>query len=109
MRVRSTCFVIILCLFQLIGLAEKGESSRILIHTLNYLSHDYLFDVSGGKVINADEFEEMQDFSASAVRYFREFSPAWSDSDSASIGTGIYRLDSLVNHHAAKEYVASAA
>jgi high-affinity iron transporter len=109
MRVKSPVLLLLALFIASFASAEKGETSRVLIHTLNYLSHDYQFAVSNGKVLNADEYEEMQDFSKSAVKYYREFSAEWSDSDSIAIGKLIYSVDSLVSAKAPKEQLAATA
>ncbi len=75
-------FVINGCLW-----AANPESSRILVHTLNYIGHDYVHAVTNGQVISEGEYHEMLEFSESAEKYFREFSPEWSDADSAQVGT----------------------
>ncbi len=81
-------------------LAQNAEQSRILVHTLNYISHDYQFAVADGKVISKDEYDEELEFTEAAVKYFNRFSPYWSDKDSAEIGEAISKLDKLVDAHA---------
>ena len=80
--------------------AQQGEPSRILVHTLNYISHDYQFAVQDGKVISEAEYKEEEEFAEATLKYFHEFSGQWSDSDSVAIGRIVQRLDSLINHHA---------
>ncbi len=82
-------------------LADSGESSRVLIHTLSYLSQDYAGAVKDGQVISQSEFKEMKDFGASAVRDLKEIAPGFSKTDSAVISGMVYRLDSLIEQHAA--------
>jgi high-affinity iron transporter len=81
-------------------MGQNGEQSRILVHTLNYISHDYVFAVKDGKVISKDEYDEELEFAEAAVKYYKQFSPSWSDADSAAIGIQIHRLDSLIDIHA---------
>ncbi len=99
----------ILALFLLLGVsayANKGEASRILVHTLNYLGQDYKNAVKDGKVVNEDEYEEMEEFCEHGERYFQEFSSDWSDADSAAVGSLIEELVTLVKNKASYELVA---
>ncbi len=96
-------------MFLLLGVnayANKGEASRILVHTLNYLGQDYKNAVKDGKVINEDEYEEMEEFCEHGEKYFREFSSDWSDADSAAVGSLIEELVTLVKNKASYELVA---
>lgn len=98
-----------LALFLLLGVsayANKGEASRILVHTLNYLGQDYKNAVKDGKVVNEDEYEEMEEFCEHGERYFQEFSSDWSDADSAAVGSLIEELVTLVKNKASYELVA---
>ncbi|MCS6934435.1 MAG: FTR1 family protein [Chitinophagales bacterium] len=58
------------------GFAYAGgaENARALIHTLNYLSNDYPAAVVAGKVTDAEEYEEMLEFSEDAVEQFEVLS-----------------------------------
>jgi len=99
----STLLLFLLCYF---SFAENGEQSRILVHTLNYISHDYQFAVTtDGKIASEDEYAEALEFSEASVKYFKQFSSGWSNEDSARIGISIYRLDSLIGKHAPFKYV----
>lgn len=89
--------------------ADKGEASRILVHTLNYLGQDYKNAVKDGKVISEDEYEEMGEFCESAVKYFHEFSAEWSDSDSVAVGKLIEDIDFLVEHKGSPQEVSQKA
>lgn len=96
-------------MFLLLGVsayANKGEASRILVHTLNYLGQDYKNAVKDGKVVNEDEYEEMEEFCEHGERYFQEFSSDWSDADSAAVGSLIEELVTLVKNKASYELVA---
>lgn len=93
---RSLCFSFFFLLATLYAFAEKGESSRVLVHTLNYISHDYQYAVQNGQVINKQEYKEAQEFGQSAIRYFNECSGSWSKEDSTAIRSLVYRLDSLI-------------
>ncbi len=102
-------FTFLLLITSHLAFSENAESSRILIHTLNYLSQDYAGAVKDGKIISATEFREMQQFGESSIKYFNECSPNWSDSDSAAIRVLIYRLDSLIEKHAPFNVVSTSA
>lgn len=88
--------------------SENSEASRILVHTLNYMSRDYPNGVVNGKVINEDEYEEMLGFCASAEKYYKQFAPNW-PGDSAKIGAMVRQTDSLIRAKASFEAVASSA
>lgn len=87
---------------------ENSESSRILVHTLNYMSRDYPNGVADGKVINEDEYEEMLGFCASAEKYYKQYAPNW-PADSQQIGVLIRRADSLIRAKAPFPAVSEAA
>lgn len=97
-----------LCALLLINFAaaNTGEQSRVLVHTLNYISHDYQFAVANGKIVDDEEYEEASEFGESAVKYFNQVSSGWSDKDSAEIRPLVYRVDSLISKHAPFEVVA---
>ena len=88
--------------------AENSEASRILVHTLNYISRDYPNGIADGKVINKEEYEEMLGFCASAEKYYNQFAPNW-PVDSQKIGILIRRTDSLVHAKAPLADVSSMA
>ncbi|MBL0308744.1 MAG: FTR1 family protein [Bacteroidetes bacterium] len=85
--------------------SQEQETSRILVHTLSYISHDYQFAVQDGQVINEIEYGEAKEFGAAAVKYFHEGAPFWKGADTLVIGALIYRLDSLIGKKAAFEVV----
>ncbi|MDB5283389.1 MAG: high-affinity Fe2+/Pb2+ permease, partial [Bacteroidota bacterium] len=76
-----------------------------MVHTLNYLSHDYKGAVKNGEIISKSEYHEMQEFGESAIKYFKEISHEWSAQDSIAIGIRIYHIDSLIGKHAPYEMV----
>ena len=90
------------------GASENREASRILVHTLNYISRDYPNGVYDGKIINKDEYTEMLGFCASAEKYYTQFAPDW-PADSQKIGILIRRTDSLVHTKAPVADVAAMA
>ncbi len=104
-RVRNNYCAFIFLLFSTLSYGENGEQSRILIHTLNYISHDYQFAVKDGNVISKGEYEEAVEFAKASVKYFHQYSTDWSDSDSAAIGALIHRMDSLIGKRASPKDV----
>jgi len=103
--VKRLCTALLLLLISQFLLADSGESSRVLIHTLNYLSQDYAGAVKDGKIISQSEFKEMTDFGESAISDMKELVPGYNKSDSATISSMVYRLDSLIKEHAPFEVV----
>ncbi|MCW5908531.1 MAG: FTR1 family protein [Chitinophagales bacterium] len=59
-----------------------AEPARMLVHTISYIGNDYGNAVSGGKVINEDEYNEMLEFIESAQKYLNELSHSWNAADS---------------------------
>lgn len=107
MRAKGGLVLFIVLIINHLCFAQQGESSRVLVHTLNYLSHDYGGAVKDGKVISQSEFSEMKEFGETAVKAFKDCSGEWKKEDSAQIRTSVYRLDSLINKHAPFEIVAA--
>ena len=106
---KNFCYTILFVLLSSLLFAENGEQSRILVHTLNYISHDYFFAVKDGKVISKDEYDEELEFAEASVKYYKQYSTGWSDEDSIAIGVLIHRLDSLIENHADFTYVSTLA
>lgn len=80
--------------------AGTPESSRILVHTLNYVGQDYQHAVANGKIISEDEYKEMLEFCENAEKYFAENSATWNPEDAKNIEQTI---DSVVLAVKAKE------
>ena len=106
---KHSCCAILFLLLSHFSFAENGEQSRILVHTLNYISHDYYFAVRDGKILSEDEYKEELEFAEAALKYYTQYSTGWSDNDSAAIGILVHRLDSLITQHAPFEIVSSLA
>ncbi len=107
---RGLYLSLILLITGFLGHAETGESSRVLIHTLNYLSQDYFGAVSkDGRIISQSEYREQKEFGDGAVKSFNECAGDWKPADSAAIRTLIYVLDSLVQQHASADSVSAIA
>ena len=96
---------LLLVILSQLTFADSGEASRVLVHSLNYLSQDYAGAVKDGKVISQSEFNEMKDFGKSTIRDLKELAPTWSKADSTLVSAMIYRLDSLIEQHAPFEIV----
>jgi high-affinity iron transporter len=80
--------------------ANDTEGARVLIHTLNYISHDYQFAVKEGKIISNDEYKEEIEFSGDVQKYFLQYSTSWKKEDSLNISKKVITLDSLIKHQA---------
>ena len=106
---RGFCLIIFSLLLHLSLVAGTGEESRILVHTLNYISHDYQYAVKDGKIISPLEYKEGLEFAEAAKKYFKLYSKDWSDSDSAEIGEMVNRLDRLIHIKASADVVSALA
>lgn len=106
---KNFCYALLFLFFSVAAKAQNGEQSRLLVHTLNYISHDYKFAVKDGKIISADEYNEEEEFSEAAVKNFKLYSSQWSDSDSVAVGILIDRLANLIADHADFKEVAATA
>jgi high-affinity iron transporter len=100
--------ILLFLLIPLVSVANKSEESRILVHTLNYLGHDYVHAVKNGKIVDAEEYHEMLEFCESAEKYFAELSTTWSKEDSARVSGYVMKVISLVEKKADFQEVANA-
>lgn len=105
----SLFFCLAFIYFHVSGNSTQVPSDRILVHTLSYISHDYQFAVSDGKVLSEAEYEEAREFAASAIKYFHECSSGWEKEDSLTVQYLIYHLDSLVRNLASFDVVSPVA
>ncbi len=101
------CAAILLLVIGQFSFAGNGESSRVLVHTLNYLSQDYAGAVKDGKIISQSEFKEMNEFGETAIQELKELAPTWTPADSSNISAMVYQLDSLIKQHAPFETVSA--
>jgi high-affinity iron transporter len=97
-----------LLLLLLIGasvrIAHASDATpRTVVHLLDYIAQDYGGAVANGRVISAEEFGEMREFSADAVRAAGEVPELAAD---AKIGAGLRALVQLVEQHASTADVA---
>ncbi len=102
------CALLFLVLYSA-SYAEGSEQSRILVHTLNYISHDYAFAVKDGKIISDDEYKEELEFAEASLKYYRQYSSGWNDKDSVAIGILVNQLYSLINKRAEFQEVSALA
>lgn len=80
----------------LISSTQGAEPSpRAVVHLLDYIAQDYSGSVVDGKVISAEEFSEMTEFSRSAVQLGSELPQLAEDS---RIGMQLRTLANLVEH-----------
>lgn len=86
--------------------ASGAESARMLVHTLNYLSSDYGNAVSEGKVVNAEEYEEMEEFCENANKYFSEYAKGWKKEDSAEVAVLLGTISRMVEMKAPADSIA---
>jgi len=103
------CVALALVLTTGLVFANKGESSRILVHTLNYMGQDYKHAVQNGQVVSKDEYAEQLEFCESAQKYFLEFSPSWGAADSAEAGQLVYGLVDMIKNKANPDSVSKKA
>lgn len=106
---RSLYFSFLFVVTATAAFAEKGQSSRVLVHTLTYISHDYSNAIRDGKIIDKDEYKEEQEFGTAVLKYFNESAGAWSMEDSTTLRPVFYRLDSLIEAKAAFDVVSTIA
>jgi high-affinity iron transporter len=81
-------------------------SPRAVVHLLDYIAQDYGGAVAGGRVINAEEFAEMQEFSNEALRAASEVPQLAADRE---IDAQLRLLGQLVDQRAGIAAVASQA
>lgn len=99
--------IVFLLLLLSIGLyAINSESSRILVHTLNYLGSDYKNAVKDNKVLDEEEYEEMLEFCEDANKYFNEYAKGWKSDDSAAVALMIHEIVQAVEQKQPAELIA---
>lgn len=88
--------------------AASPESSRTIVHLLDYIAQDYSAAVSEGEIINQFEFNEMKEFSTSVMDLSKEVSFK-NANDSASIFKQIKELQQAINKKSDQKNVAGLA
>jgi high-affinity iron transporter len=80
------------------SVAEAADgSARAVVHLLDYIRQDYGGAVADGRVISADEYAEMREFSAEVLRSAEETPELAAD---PRIGVQLRQLAQLVEQHA---------
>lgn len=97
---------LLICLLLLAGAAQGAEPVQRIQQMVDYLGVDYRGAVSGGKIVNASEYEEMQDFAHTLVILAREL-PAGGGKE--VIQTRLQHLRDLVDNKADSSQVAAQA
>lgn len=93
--------VVIAMLLGFPTLKAQPEDARMMVHLLDYLAVDYSMAVQNGKVINAAEYEEMQEFSHTISELGQKVP--------ASMQSDIILLKKLVDEKASQEKISSVA
>jgi high-affinity iron transporter len=105
---RLTSAVVLILLVGAISLPATADepSPRAVVHLLDYIAQDYSGAVANGKVVSAEEFAEMREFSQAAQRYAAELPQLSSD---VQIAAQFRRLGELIEQHADATVVAQQA
>lgn len=72
------------------------EDARLIIHLLDYMANDYGAAVEDGQVINAFEYQEMQEFASTIGQMVDEFSLSDTSKEAVGMKKKVALLDSLV-------------
>ena len=88
--------------------AFADDEARRLVALLDYLGSDYKNAVEGGKIINQDEYQEMQEFSKRSVELLSKLK-AVDKSDKAGIEPDIKALATEIEKKAEAEIIAELA
>ena len=70
---RFLCSLVLMLL--LVAYPASADETRRFLLIVDYIGSDYAAAVEGGKVINAQEYQEMQSFSADALSLFAALPP----------------------------------
>ncbi|MCS6818681.1 MAG: c-type cytochrome, partial [Chitinophagales bacterium] len=84
--------------------AAGQEEIRTLVHTLDYISHDYGHAIKDGKITDAEEYHEMKEFSEALLTQANKIIPH----DTLTI-LELKKLQELIAAKAEKEIVSKAA
>ena len=86
--------------------ARTPQEAAMIVHLLDYVGVDYPGAVQGGKVVSADEYKEMQQFSAQILEGIRALPP---DPTREALATDALALAALITSRADAPRVADAA
>ena len=105
-RLRLVFTAVMLAALLCSGPAARASEPREIVHLLDYIAQDYSAAVADGKVINAEEYAEMREFSTSALRLGSELPQLAAD---PAIGRELRVLAALVERRASPTEVAQQA
>src|SRR5262245_36624232 len=104
---RSAVVVFLILLFAA-SMAFAEDEARRLVALLDYLGSDYKNAVQDGKIINPDEFAEMQEFSKRTLEIFRKLKES-EKADKAGVEPSLKSLASQIVNKADAKAVAELA
>ena len=88
--------------------ASADDQARRLVALLDYLSTDYKNAVEGGKIINPDEYGEMQEFAKRSLELLGQLNET-TQGDKAAIESTLRSLGDRINRKAEPQVVAEIA
>ncbi len=92
-KFRRLLFAIGLVFLAVTGAFAAGDEAKRILALIDYIGGDYRNAVQGGKVVNADEYTEMSEFSARSLELFSQLKSA--EGDKAGIEKD---LNALASH-----------
>ncbi|HYY25353.1 MAG TPA: cytochrome c/FTR1 family iron permease [Candidatus Udaeobacter sp.] len=104
---RTAALVLLVCLF-FASAAFADDEARRLVALLDYLGSDYKNAVQGGKILNQDEYTEMQEFSKRSLELFDQLKSA-DKSDKAGVEPSLKALVGQIDNKADPKTVAETA
>src|SRR5919108_132287 len=104
---RTAALVLLVCLF-FASAAFADDEARRLVALLDYLGSDYKNAVQGGKILNQDEYTEMQEFSKRSLELLDQLKSA-DKSDKAGVEPSLKALVGQIDNKADPKTVAETA
>ena len=104
---RSAVVVFLILLFAAFAAFAEDEARR-LVALLDYLGSDYKNAVQDGKIVNQDEFTEMQEFSKRTLELFKQLKET-DKADKAGIEPSLKSLANQIEDKADPKAVAELA
>ncbi len=101
-------FAIVLCLSAASGAFAAQDQAKRLVSLLDYLGSDYKNAVKDGKILSADEYTEMQEFSKRSQEIFNELKQA-DKADKAGVESTIKTLAGQIEKKSDPQSVAELA
>ena len=96
-------FLFSLILLTASGALAAGDEAKRILALIDYIGGDYRNAVQGGKVVNADEYTEMSEFSARSLELFSQLKSA--EGDKAGIEKDLKALTSHIRQKTGEERV----